>query len=256
MNTKLDFAKRYIHHPSFDDREEAEKILAYTISEKDYDTRYSTSMREFGHPILTRDTTHKLFMKYNLCKKLMAEGHDFEQLRKETKETILNHNIRLIFSNLKKFKDKEELISIGYITIDKAVDRFDYTLGIAFNTYVGQAIYMNCIRELYNHKELELAPEFSQYQVPSHYEENEKFINEDSREMMNKFVNENVLKFLSEREREILERHYGLNGYDAETLESIGLSKSVSKQRIRQIKDRAIQRLRAHCAKYSNVLCI
>lgn len=255
MNTKLDFAKRYIHHPLFDDQQEVEKILAYQISEEDYDTRYTKSF-DFDHPIIKREAIFNLFLKYNLCKKLIAEGQDYEQLRNETKSIILNHNIRLIFTSTKKFKERDELLSSGFITLDKAVDRYDYTIGIAFNTYASTSIYLNCVREVYHTKSLELAPEFSQYEVLSHYSEGKGFLDED----MSEFVNKNILQHVNEREREILERHYGLNGRNAETLEEIGLSwdasKSVSKQRVRQIKDRAIQRLRAHCAKYSQVSCI
>jgi RNA polymerase sigma factor (sigma-70 family) len=255
MNTKLDFAKRHIHHPLFDDQQEVEKILAYQLSEEDYDPRYPRS-NDFDHPIIKREATYKLFLKYNLCKKLIAENKDYEQLRKETKSIILNHNIRLIFMSTKKFKEKDALLSTGFITLDKAVDRFDYTIGVAFNTYASTSIYMNCVREVYHSKELELAPEFAQYDVLSHYSEDKGFLDDD----MSEFVNKHILHHVTEREREILERHYGLNGRDAETLEEIGRSwndtNSVSKQRIRQIKDKAIKRLRVHCAKYSQVPCI
>ena len=252
MNTKIDFSKRYFNHPLFDEREEAEKILAYSLSQEDYDTRYASSSSQLNHPILKRDATYNLFLKYNLCKRLISEGQDYEQLRKETKEIILNHNLRLIFSNIKNFKEKEDLVSIGFITIEKAVDRFDYTLGVAFNTYVGRAIYMNCIRELNHFKDLEIAPEFSQDQVLSHYAELEEFFYKEASE----FVNNNILERLGDREREIIERYYGLNGYDAESLRSISVRKSISMQMVSQIKARAIKRLQIDCAKYSNVSCI
>jgi len=252
MNTKIDFAKRFFNHPLFEEREEVEKILAYKISQEDYDPRYASSSSQMNHPILKRNAIYNLFLKYNLCKRLISEGQDYEQLRKETKETILNHNLRLIYSNIKHFKEKEELVSVGFITIDKAVDRFDFTLGVAFNTYVGRAIYMNCIRELYNFKDLERAPEYSQEQVLSHYQENEEFLYREASE----FVNDKILERLGEREREIIERYFGLNGHDAESLRSISASKSISMQSVSQIKARAIKRLQIDCAKYSNVSCI
>ena len=58
----------------------------------------------------------------------------------------------------KKFKERDELLSSGFITLDKAVDRYDYTIGIAFNTYASTSIYLNCVREVYHTKDLELAP--------------------------------------------------------------------------------------------------
>lgn len=47
------------------------------------------------------------------------------------------------------------------------------------------------------------------------------------------------------RELEILERFFGLNGNPKETLESIGKSHKLSRERIRQIKDKALRKLRA-----------
>lgn len=49
---------------------------------------------------------------------------------------------------------------------------------------------------------------------------------------------------LGERYREVLERFYGLEGQEPETLEAIGVSRGVSKERIRQLRDEGIRRLR------------
>jgi len=56
---------------------------------------------------------------------------------------------------------------------------------------------------------------------------------------------EKTLSILTEREREIIELYYGLNNnQDPLTLESIGNKFSLTKERIRQIKERAIRKLR------------
>jgi RNA polymerase primary sigma factor len=57
-------------------------------------------------------------------------------------------------------------------------------------------------------------------------------------------VLEASLMHLPEREARILKMYFGLDGHEAHTLEQIGREFSVSRERIRQIKDRALVRLR------------
>ncbi len=57
-------------------------------------------------------------------------------------------------------------------------------------------------------------------------------------------VLEASLMHLPKREARILKMYFGLDGHEAHTLEQIGREFSVSRERIRQIKDRALVRLR------------
>ncbi len=52
------------------------------------------------------------------------------------------------------------------------------------------------------------------------------------------------LSILAPREVEVLSAYYGLNGHKALTLEEIGDMYSLTRERVRQIKERAIRRLR------------
>jgi RNA polymerase primary sigma factor len=54
----------------------------------------------------------------------------------------------------------------------------------------------------------------------------------------------NVLGFLSEREREVLEMRFGLNDGKDHTLEEVGKSFGVTRERIRQIEAKALRKLR------------
>ena len=53
-----------------------------------------------------------------------------------------------------------------------------------------------------------------------------------------------ALATLNEREEDILKRYYGLSGNDPHTLEEIGKVYKLTRERVRQIRDRAILRLR------------
>src|SRR5919112_934460 len=61
-----------------------------------------------------------------------------------------------------------------------------------------------------------------------------------------------VLKSLSPREAEIVNAYFGLDGENGTTIEQIGQKYDLTKERIRQIKERAIKRLQK--ARYSNAL--
>ena len=55
---------------------------------------------------------------------------------------------------------------------------------------------------------------------------------------------EDVLGTLNERERKVLKLYYGLNGVPAKTLEDVGKVLGVTRERVRQIKVSALNRLR------------
>lgn len=54
----------------------------------------------------------------------------------------------------------------------------------------------------------------------------------------------NVFKSLREREAKILRLYFGLDGPDPMTLEEIGAMMGITRERVRQIKEKALQRLR------------
>lgn len=53
-----------------------------------------------------------------------------------------------------------------------------------------------------------------------------------------------ALSTLTRREADVITLHFGLNGHTALTLEEIGEKFSLTRERVRQIKEKAIRRLR------------
>lgn len=57
-------------------------------------------------------------------------------------------------------------------------------------------------------------------------------------------VIDNWLERLSEKQREVVERRFGLNGHEKATLEEVGNQIGVTRERVRQIQMDALRRLR------------
>jgi RNA polymerase primary sigma factor len=55
---------------------------------------------------------------------------------------------------------------------------------------------------------------------------------------------DNALATISEREARILRLYFGLEGEEPKTLEEIGLILGITRERVRQIKERALARMR------------
>jgi len=65
-----------------------------------------------------------------------------------------------------------------------------------------------------------------------------------ARKILSQHIKE-VLEYLKPREMKILEMRFGLRGYDTHTLEEVGQKFGVTRERIRQIEAKALEKIRA-----------
>jgi len=68
-----------------------------------------------------------------------------------------------------------------------------------------------------------------------------------------KKVSSSLLKGLLPREKEVLARRFGLEGSERETLESIGKDFGVSRERVRQIENKAISKIKPQLVRYKDL---
>lgn len=74
--------------------------------------------------------------------------------------------------------------------------------------------------------------------------ENSENLENDIIDEMNKAKVHEMLEGLGEREKDILMRRYGLSGYDIHTLEQVGEVFNITRERVRQIEKKTLEKLR------------
>jgi RNA polymerase sigma factor (sigma-70 family) len=220
----------------------------------------------YATPLLTPAQEQDLFRRYNFLKfrtalavkalkpeKASQQQVDAIQEDMRTidaiRRRITQANLRLVVSIAKRHVGRSErfyeVVSDGNLSLMRAIEKFDYARGNKFSTYATWAIMKNyarsvpeehyfCKRYVTGQDEvLEAAPD---QRVEAVAESDRQTLRELLRAGMNS---------LSEREREVLSNHYGLESKEGGlTLEQIGRRFGVTKERIRQIEQAAMARLR------------
>ena len=225
---------------------------------------YYASIYQF--PLLTREQEVHLFRKMNYLKykssalrrkldpvrpqeALMAHVENAYQEIVATRNGIIRANLRLVVSIAKRYlrpdQDILELISDGNLSLMRAVELFDYSLGNTFSTYASWAIIKNFasafrvdLRERRrfhtNHSDFVKATRDSR---GNHHEL-------EAAQSGRRTAVEGVLRRLDDRERKIIVGRFGLR-HAPQTLKQLSGVLGLSRERVRQIEDRRF----ASCAK-------
>ena len=218
-------------------------------------------------PLLTREQELHLFRKLNYLKykvielrgrlnplrprkKLMARIEDLWQEIVATRNQIISANLRLVVSiarqHLGPMQNFFELISDGNVSLIRAVDRFDYSLGNRFSTYAMWAIINNFARTI---------AEGMRHRARFHTDHDgvctaipaapDKHRALEAAQSHRQIVLDGMLRRLNDREREIIVCRYGLRrGDEPQTLQQVGDGMGVTRERIRQIEARALGKMR------------
>ena len=218
-------------------------------------------------PLLSREEEKRLFRKYNYLKcraamvqeKIRCAGYrasllePFEEFRKAAeavRRILIRCNLRLVVSIAKRhvgpLAPLLDLVSEGNMCLIRAVECYDYTRNARFATYATWAVSKHFARVI---------PERNYRMgtfVTGHHEMIEATgdARPDPQERREtaaylKAVIARAAEGLTEKERTVIHAHFGTDGRPARTLEEIGKLFGVTRERIRQIEARALEKLRA-----------
>lgn len=266
----------YQYSSDFDDKTIAREILTYRLNpDVDYQDKILAKIPDnsepficelYKYPVLTRHGERMLFLKMNCAKhkasKLRARGgriRDIDRYHKiavETRNLIAEHNLRLVASLAKKITIPtmtfNDLVSNGNMSLFNAIDKFDVNRKNdtgntnKFSTYATWAINNG----LYSDRKKILARQLpvinddvSSFLTIIAKSEEEELRRDDSddAEMLLKRMTDRAI--ITQREEDILRDRFGIN--DAMlSLGELGEIHGITKERVRQIQCRAIEKLR------------
>lgn len=210
-----------------------------------------TYLKEIGdEPLLTREEEASLARR-------IRDGDE------EALDRLVRGNLRFVVSIAKRYQNRgvplSDLVNEGNVGLIRAARRFDETKGVRFISYAVWWIRQGILQALRDRRggAAEDGP------VPQHvsleasvWESREVRLEDVVPDELNEGPDEAVqrnalrdaldssLTALPEREETVLRLYFGLDGQDPCTLDEIGSRLRISRERARQLKDRALARLR------------
>lgn len=231
-------------------------MLKNKLNEDENNIRYYYDKLRNCNPISKKEEK-KLFHKYR-------QNKDFDARNK-----IINSNLRFVFSEAKKFSgygvSLPELISEGNYGLIKAIDKYDPKRDNGLLSYavwwIRQSMQEKIKKErlivstksIINDDTLDVDDNENIIKDPLLYnQDNEIFNLIDTNhnhfktgETEYKNVIRKILNELNEREKMIITYYFGLDGSEPMNLEEIGEELNISKERVRQIKEKTMKKMRS-----------
>ena len=191
-----------------------------------------------------------------------ALGMKIQRGDKSALNKLVNHNLKFVVSIAKKYRDRgvpfEDLISEGNMGLYHAAEKYDGRRETKFITYAVWWI-KNSINEIIKDyaSNNEINVDDFIFDKKKSVEYHQELINEEFEEELNNIQSRNdsveeLLKCLQERERKIVTMVFGLKGTKEMNLDEIGQSMSLSMERVRQIKDVALIKLKSNVLMMNN----
>lgn len=166
------------------------------------------------------------------------------------RDWIVKSNMRLVISIVKKFVNIQngfdDLLSDGIVALLRAVDKFDVDLGFRFSTYATQVVRRNtyrCVMEKQNDRQRNLGS-FHENGIDISDDQKESSMSEQRWHELRARLSL-MLDHLDRREKFIIRARFSLGGHRRiQTLQRLADTLGVSKERIRQLEKRALDKLR------------
>ncbi len=267
----------YIPHPTFDEPSAETDILGPMPDEEEFEAQ-RRQMRApkdappelaslYEMPLLSKVQEQHLFRKMNFLKHKARRLRDrldpalarIQEIRRiedlqdeanEVKDRLINCNMRLVVSIAKRHAAQSdnffELLSDGNMSLIRAVEKFDFSRGNKFSTYASWAIMKNFARSIPEEKhrrERYVTGHEDLFDAAPDTRSSERECVATQEQAVHR-VNR-LLEYLDPREREIIRMRNGLDNHsEGMTLEEIGQQMGITKERVRQLHVRIMNKLR------------
>lgn len=211
------------------------------------------------------------FKEISNCKPLSREEEFslWERYKKnndiEARNKIVSSNLKFVASVAKNYQGRglsySDLIAEGNLGLIKAMDKYDASKGIKVISYSVWWIRQSILEALDKRNSIEaddlptecnkseLHFESEEYTSEIEEYENDVFYSEESEETERREEQKKVISMITEnltnREKDIINKYYGLDGSEPMTLEEIGDELGITKERVRQLNEKCLKKLRA-----------
>jgi RNA polymerase sigma factor (sigma-70 family) len=270
----LEMPLEYIDNPEFS-RSDAESVICGpepVVAQEEHRVKVPAGLPAYLEelyrvPLLNRDQEQYYFRRMNFRKYQLSIQRGelasvkptarlinrLERLAEDVlriKNLLIRSNLRLVVSIAKKYIKSGsgffELVSDGNVSLMRAVEKFDYSRGNKFSTYASWAILKNFTRSVpAEHQRLDRFRTGQDEVFAQSSEFRTSQLTDERTNLGQRDIIREMLKELDGREQKVIAFRFGLEGGgEPETLEQVGWRLGVTKERVRQIEVRTLEKLR------------
>jgi RNA polymerase sigma factor (sigma-70 family) len=272
---------KFWHLDDFEDDKLAIEIMSEMPDFDQYQTKKINIQKEiykvtpelrqfYCEPLLTKAQEFHLFRKMNylkykalrfyrwFCRSKLAKLKNLFVSNLAEAQAVRNRivccNTRLAAQVYKKRKDYygddvDNLLSDCFANIIKAVDGFDFRRGFKFSTYCTWVLMNNSLRDHQGDKRFQETFATNVSDTSLKHKVDESSLDEDLKREKVLSIAEDIGKIFEllggkdKRESEILSAYYGIKDGKRKTLKEISEAMDITKERVRQIRNNAINYL-------------
>ncbi len=246
-------APKFVDHDELRGRSAYDRLFSENqpIAESADKTTDTPELRRFKRMHFCAHRIKALLRRYGQQAAARTDYKRFAALHQQIRDEVAADNLGLVYDLYKRSRivnvDGDELLSEGMMALTRAIDTFNPWRGFRFSTYACNAIlraFYRCgLRESKRRQRepvnFEADLERSDWQETRRSEESVLYA-----ERLSKIIAENAVD-LTPIEKDVLAQRFPLAvGAPKRTLSDIGRKMKLSKERVRQIQNSALSKLR------------